>query len=510
MRHIYLLKILFIAAISITFVGCGREDLQNEVEIDTAMIEEIITDEAGLLSTKTLSIHTAEWWGGRVGAGYGAFSALLRQGEAFLNRSWQEQGKNYVFELNLTIFHWEELENQTLRQQVMLMAGQGYDIFILGSQSYWSYASSGFFVDIYELIDEASNISRDDFYTHILEAWEINGNLYAFPLAFNFDYVGINASLPQQFISRFAQHESISIFELINIYNDLQRENIVEAGNLLLGNWTPFIFPSSAMALAMVDFIDFENSQSNLNDRQFIAFLDALKEAFDITDITNPGVHINDIQRGIRYGYPAGHVFTMNSRDWRDRLFTFFPETEHALYLNFIPLSNKDGKLILNQTDGWDFHSWLTLSITHVADGPLAWEFIQHLITAGANAPSAHNMGRSVAIGGRQSFSTPIKRDYFLPHLRTALNHSLISYDNPDLLFDYLGIEHPLIMGEELLVMAAARINIDKDMSVVLAHHIHPDIYEDILLEFFLGSITAESMANQLHNRILLWLMEVG
>jgi len=85
-----------------------------------------------------------------------------------------------------------------------------------------TFARSGFLVDIYTLIDADPHISRDDFFTEALRAFEINGRLFMLPISFGFQYVGINAGLPQEFIDRFTQHSTITFPQMIDLYIDLK------------------------------------------------------------------------------------------------------------------------------------------------------------------------------------------------------------------------------------------------------------------------------------------------
>jgi len=440
--------------------------------------------------------------------GDGNVSRLLGLAETALNRSWQESGETYEFRLDLTTFLRHEIEEQQLRLQVKMMSGQGYDILSLNYQPLWSFAASGFLADIYELMEQDIHTNRDDFYTNILEAWEINGRLYSLPLAFAFDYVGINAGLPQSFIDRFMWYNrtygSISIQALLRIYNDLMREYEEKFGHLHLGNSAKLLSPVVATGLVMSEYIDFDNGTSYLNSNTFIEFLHELRLAFDITDVTSPRSAIeNDIINFLNDDVTSLAFWSYTW--WNCRVFTLFPESDMAVYINFTPIGNQNGQLILNQSTGWvGLHNWLALSVGVQADNVLAWEFIKHLMTT-----SIGNTGDAFVIGGHYSLSTPIKKEYFLPHLRPALRNIL---REPGLsqVIDYLDVPHPIIAGDELMNMATTQIEANHNKPAKLAHFISREFYKDLLVELFTDSITPNDMAEELHNRISLFLLEIG
>jgi len=510
-KNPFKLNIIYIVTICLLFSFLSACDADSDERIDNA--EYIQLDEVAEIPVKTLTLHTEN---------RAAITIMLNHGAFLMNRTWQERNEEAEFQLKLVTFESSERHEQEMRLQVALMSGQGYDMFVLERQPLWSYAVSGFLTNIYELIEQDTRSGLDDFYENILTAWEIDGGLYAFPLAFGFDFVGINTNLPQEFKERFARHDSISIHELLRIYIDLKQGYPAEFGNFSLSNGHPLINPEFALAFAMNNFIDFNTRTSLLNSPDFVEFLEDLNRVFDATDIANQITPVPAIIMGMYTEYPIDYVFSMQNAFWIDPVFTFFPQTGEAFFSDFIPLSDDKGYLLLNQTTGRNIDHWLVLCVTAFADGPLAWEFISHMINAATNSSG------SIAISGSQSLSTPIRRAYFREHLGSALSNALtvfgrgeintFSIDNIifevylDRKFEYLGVNpvNPFEVGNELLDLASTHLETYHSMPATVAQFIPPGFYEDILLELLLGTITAQAMAEQLHNRISLWFMELG
>ena len=150
------------------------------------------------------------------------YSQVLRLAENSMAAEWAADGRD--FRLELVSYSPLDREAQLTSLQVQLMAGQGPDLLFWDGTPVWIHQASGFFADINELMERNPNTNRDDFYSHVLDAWEFDGGLYIFPLSFEFDAVGISYNLPQSIIDRFYGHSNISIHEMLQMYLYLLNE----------------------------------------------------------------------------------------------------------------------------------------------------------------------------------------------------------------------------------------------------------------------------------------------
>jgi len=93
------------------------------------------------------------------------------------------------------------------------------------------FAQQGYLVELYTLIDSDPTAHRGDFFTDVLDAFLLDGNLYTMPLGFYLEFVGINTTLNERHvIEQFASHNGITLVELFNIYHQL-RANIASEGS---------------------------------------------------------------------------------------------------------------------------------------------------------------------------------------------------------------------------------------------------------------------------------------
>jgi len=436
------------------------------------------------------------------------YGNVIRQAAADINQAWAEQGLEHSFELNLTTYTWENWESVSARLHTMLMAGDGYDIlFADWFMPYRTFAESGFFTDIYPLIEQCPNTSLDDFYTNVLEAFEINGRLYGFPLSFGFEWVGINANMPQPFIDRFAQYDRISISSMMAIFNDLRAEHGDEVGRRQIGSQFSVGHPGVALPHVMGSFIDFDNRTANFTDDGFITFLETFRVTFDgglgFDDwITRTGSNMWDAS-GLR-DMAREYVFLFEFAGINPLNALFTPE--NPIFAHFIPVSDENGHLRVNHLDGaFGNPVWATLYFHARGDGPLAWEFTQHLINAFMypRGGAATNQWGGVANWGRGSFAVPIRRDGFYSQITRAIDYALNYNHQP-----FVNMPDN---QEQAIADAINRLAMYIHEPMVIPPTI-PGAIQDLNIadieDFKLGIITAQAAAQNIQNRMFLWLIE--
>jgi len=150
------------------------------------------------------------------------YHALIDVATSVMVADWKERDKHLNIELET--YRWMEKQTRLTRLRVEMMAGQAPDIIFLDNDpwvvpySIRSFFTAGMLADFYTLIDNDPILNRADFFGNILEPWEYDGRLYALPLTFGFEYVGINSNLPLSIIDRFATLETITMHEILQIY----------------------------------------------------------------------------------------------------------------------------------------------------------------------------------------------------------------------------------------------------------------------------------------------------
>ena len=446
----------------------------------------------------------------------------------------EQQAMGNDFQLELTTFQEWGREDALTRLQIMTMAGYGYDLMIFDGQPFYAMAGSGFLVDFYDLIDQDPNLSRDDFFTQALEAFEFRGGLYAMPLNFGFEYVGINSRLPQSIINRFSQFSNVSMNDLLTLYLDLMQE-YPQYNYLAFGPYFEF---DRIVKFEMGSHIDTLERRSTLNDGTFESFLSKMTEVRQFN--TSNFLLREDVNFMTQLPYQieelAGRYVFSNHRYRMDAFNALF-EFEDPLFSHFVPLADSHGRLKIDYGPWGAFMSgfcfimggsstFASVMIGAGADKDLAWSMVLNMIAFVGTS------GESVSDHRRQYFlctSTPILRSLFDTHYDVIIDtlfpvgwgdgwgRSIGRYGNgafqPTVGGPFIVIED----GEALLTSAAhtqianmkERILGYTEMPMVTPPFSLPSsVYESALSQLILGIITPQVAVQDIHNRVSLWLIE--
>jgi len=411
---------------------------------------------------------------------------------------------NRMFELEIHTVSRQDEINQQMRMEVMMMAGESYDLFLLTPQhNLWRLSQSGFIEDIYALIDNCRHTSREDFLTNVLNAFTINERLYAFPMRFSFNHLAINSLLPQDLITRFNEKDVISQSELLAMYIDLQNKDIDEFNLLTIADPKALLYADYLLAKALTDFVNPNTRVSNLNSDEFVSFLTRLQQVEEIRGFPAE-------RDFMAFEFSAGWLVTSGRRmrQMRQRMFisdsaaldSFHIFFEHNIqcFLNHKPVSNNDGELHIRLTSGYGFFSPFAFSIAATGNGSLAWDFLRHLIAPVSVSTNYYQPRRDGDLS-----QIPIKRSYLESNFLAVLYHH-----------SYMIAETFVGMGEEdeerdtRIQQALERLKAFSEMPVATIPLVPISIIEEDLSLFMDGIITAEDAALRMHNRVSLWLIE--
>jgi len=412
--------------------------------------------------------------------------------EATLNQELYELGR--AFELEISTFRYEDTAHQIARLEAMMMAGESYDLFLLNrGHNLWRFAQSGLVADIYELIDNCRHTNREDFLNNALNAFTINEGLYAFPLRLTFDHIAINSTLPQEFISRFYNMDTITNTEAMSMYLELLNNYFDDFGLLNISNTVSNFFAEDILARALNDFVNLSEGISFLNSSGFVTFLDRLRQVQEVQGF--PTVRFVSTT-----GFSGRRVRQQESRQYmfiddqmlQNSLYIFFePNPNHLYFLHHIPLSNEAGEIYINR-----FWGARAFSIASTGNESLAWDFLRHLIESFAvvdNNYLSHNLTMSI----------PIKRSHLESHFMSMLYHSRYR-----LSLSFVGMDEYDDERDKRIQQAWERFVAFSEMPVATIPLVPIDIVEDDLSLFMDGIISAEDAALRMHNRISLWLIE--
>ena len=440
---------------------------------------------------------------------------------------WAERGE--YFSIDITTYHPAHRESVLARLQVEIMAGTVPDIIILDHapwtdrRSLRNFLSSGAFADFYSIIDNCPDTSRDDFFTNVLEAWEINGRLHAMPVAFGFDYVGINANMPQSVLDKFSAFDTISMHELLRLYLYMREAYYGEFDELTIFINDRWYSPFHILSHSMNGFVDFSNNVSSLDSVEFVGLLEDWWQVFNgqsLFDFESVGMrnirHLTNILN-LRL-HAARYVFSLQKFGY-EPVNALIPNS-NPYFVYYIPITDEQGRLRVSNTRFWSSsygqldtlvegsgHMFVPL-ISAAADEAVAWEYVQRLITAITPTrpiptyftPPRRNVESFTLI-------TPIRRDYFEHYieniLRFATHYSFFWCTRRP--------QEARMERERGFETTIARMAAYNEMPITPPFMIPGSLFADLLDTFLRsppGFFGAEQTAQELHNRVSLWLIE--
>ena len=451
----------------------------------------------------TLTIHAMD-----------TYRHIIRAVESDMRVQFAEQG--IEFNIELTAYDSEHVSQQNTILQVMLMAGEGYDIVFLNHHppNFRPFADRGFLLDIYDLIDQDPNLTRDDFFTNVFSALEYRGGLYTFPFTFGFDFLGINANLPDSIVSEFTQKSSISRLDSLHILNTLRTEYPEVYGSFPhVSNRLDFFFPSAFIFSMVGEFIDFDNSVSHLNSAEFVNALNIVRDTpleeqwgpslLNLATVipTRPAEITQAAEENIFLVVASGGNFLP--------LIPLYGLAERE-FLNFIPLADGNGNTLLN-TQSMFSHTLANVIFPAVGDGVVAWNFTLQLLQRLLTASREVGWSQDWLTFGRAELVIPILRSELAPHFERVL------YEFEDMgrratFVGLTGAQFGVNTPEEVAAANATALARLTELAnrPVFFHDIVSgwDFLDFTLIDSFLhGFISAESLAQELHNRASLWLI---
>ena len=438
------------------------------------------------------------------------FAPLLREAERYLNRSMnQESGNSFRLELTTYGNHitatQAEWELHRQRFNMLLMSGEPFDLFVVDRHPLWHYARGGLLADIYELIDQDPNVSRDDFFTNALGGFEYQGQLLSIPPMFGITFVGINSTLPQDFIDRFSQYEMISYMSLLNIYRDLKLAHPGEFDHLVyasLGVLRPYVL----LEYAVSDFIDSGASIARLTDAGFIDFLEVLH--FALGSFTNRNDYVPSFMRSRNFIEIQGHRFVFSTVDGGFCTWEALFELDSSPFVNYIPITNSSGRIMTYSRVGVQ-NQFLSLAVSNGVNQYLAWEFIRSLIRVSSYQEIRTNEMRAALnyMVAPNTINTSIMTEGFAVQAQRAFEQVFYRDSINGLgLISFIRHDEPDALQRQI---SNAIVRLEGYVNMPVAHRPYiPAAIWPIYDDFMDGIITADDAAHRLQNIISLWLIE--
>lgn len=438
-------------------------------------------------------------------------TGVFQQAANRLNAAWLERGENYIFEVIVEEYPWLyrfDAEDSATALKAELISGQGPDIFLLNNyHEIHELVASGFLQDIYALMDADPHTDRDEFFTQALAAFELNNGLFMLPTSFGFEYVAINAGLPQEFLDRFTQKSAISPTQMMEFYLDLKDAHPAEFGHLTFNTGSEITYSYNVLQTSLASFIDFNARTADLTNPRFVDVLELMGRVYTDWDL--------DWSWGLSLSEPdflqdRAEEYVFYTLDRGMFSFDAFFAADPPIFKNHIPLVNDQGYLILDIHDVTD-KVWSVICVTSVADGALAWEFIREVLYVYINPSGPGSFGTIFPnlpnMWGRGSLASPIERIHSREHLLQSFE---LTYDLwiPEIMQTFVGFEDPANRQHQFEA-AVDRITsyAERPMSL-FTQRIPGHLFEEYFDQFKQGLISAETAAQGMDNAISLWLIE--
>ncbi|MBQ8514350.1 MAG: extracellular solute-binding protein [Ruminococcus sp.] len=353
-----------------------------------------------------------------------------------------------------------------------IAAGKGPDIVCLWD-NYMNMAKSGALLDLYEVMGTGDTFPKEDFLPNYLKANEIDGHLYWIQAEFTVETMFVNADMTQG-------KESWTVQEFVDICRELdaqgieitQRQDRREFMNLVTdGN----------------KFIDFENGTCCFDDP---SFLDALKFAEEMNVIELPDFE-NMTQEESDAWYEEDAAKCMNGERMHMGMWIVTSYQDFLMHEKMFgdQPCTMIGKPVLDESRSGHYFGRINhiFAITSACSEPeAAWQFIH------------------------DQLNVEPKRVHGLSIVDDILKESL-QYQMESININNIGglngvnIEYGSITQEEIdafyqLILSIEEV--EEERSIIF------DLYEDVMQGFYDGTKTAEETAEELQERVSLYLME--
>lgn len=360
------------------------------------------------------------------------------------------------------------------RQQVttQLLSGTATDLVDVTSFPEISLFDSGLLADIYPLMENDPNFDPAEYYTNVFDAMSYNGQMVVFPIAFSYDFIGVNSTFSPELVEAYSQLETVSDQQLISFYTGLADTGgragayNLDAGTLIDANLRAFV--------------DFENKTCSFDTPEFIQLLKDLQAATDQEKIARGELGWSMTSSPYRADLEAEaqkYLFSVGD------IYGLLPYQETMPFSHYIPHANAEGAIIIMPM--------MRFSINAASPNQdLAWEFLRFLTTPEAN--------EDVLLS-----SYPVHRELF----REYATRVATEWANALSTQEALNGEIPNI-AEQIVTQLEAYNALPMEYQFNLGETDLLDMTREILNAYYSGTMTAEQAAEELQNRISLYLME--
>jgi len=504
--------LLIITAAIIT--ACGNGDDTDTTDNQLPPNDPIILDNQPPLNTDpiNLTIRNPD-----------IYTALIWAIEQDMREYFAQQGIDF----SITITDYDMWDGgqayQNALLQAALAAGSSYDIIFLNNMptNLRPLADNGLLLNIYDIIDQSSNLTRDDFFTNVLTALEHQGGLYMLPLTFGFNFMGINANLPDSIVENFTQKSSISWREAMQVTATIQNEYPEIYANFpYVSNLVEFHIPTAMLERGLSNFIDFNTAELFFDGAEFIEFANLVQatvlqpenimEIFGSVVLFNfetPDAMAQVIDRHMLLGASGTSSNAFDARDFT-ALIPLFGLANDA-FLNFVPVTDDNGNLLVDIVSN---DTWANIVFPAGDNGVVALDFAVRILQRMLQLEVLEPINAGLFVG-HTDLVIPILRSELEPHFNRVIEqYAWWRWANDNFVsLNELNFATVLENIDEIIDAAAgglARLTELANRPVVIADRTPFEVWwdGDIVPSFMTGEISAEELGQIMQERTALWL----
>lgn len=242
---------------------------------------------------------------------------------------------------------------------LMILQGETPDIiFGLDYDKFVNYRKKDVFTDLYTLIDNDSEISREDFLPNVLSAIEASdGGLYAVPKSFGVKTLFTKSSVWDK--------ENWTTDEFFSAYDNADTFNHLYDG-------TTNIEMLNNMTYAMTDFVDYENAECSFDSPEFIKILEFCNRFVDEIPkpdkVTEPEAHSQYYADKAKWLANEEILFMQGSANSYNDIKTLYAGDSDLTFAGYPSPDGRGGLIITND---------IMCISTECEEKEGAWEFVK-------------------------------------------------------------------------------------------------------------------------------------
>jgi len=330
-----------------------------------------------------------------------------------------------------------------------------------------------FFADWFPLMDASPSFDEDDYFMNVFHGSAVNGRLYFFPTSFNFMAVAANSSVPG-LAEAFEGLDGVSVEQMMEL-----RQQSPAGSQLYLGQNYDVV---TGVMVSLHSFFDMETRMVDFNNQRFIDFINYSRESTNPNP--SPGHGNQSIFSGpIEDAAWSQRYYFLNVPGTVNQYFMSFEED--LIFTNAIPMVNHQGEVIIGT---WGYGLNVQASPVEQA---LALDFMQFITSAENNAivvrPPVSTVNRQL-----QRIAVAQHLDFFVSQTRAfGWRLSAAQFETAE------------NISERFAAIS------DMPMTTFQVPQAIQTIILEALADFHLGLATAEQTAQDLQNRIALFMMEM-